>query len=50
MLNYAPSLSKKEDSDMVSGPRYTGRDEKSELGLARGRGDRRCEIQTVEES
>ena len=36
-----PSLSRKEVSDMVSGPRYTGRDEKSELGPATGHGDRR---------
>ncbi len=36
-----PSLSREEVSDMVSGPRHTGRDEKSELGPATGHGDRR---------
>ena len=50
MIKYEPSLSRKEVSDMVSGPRYTGRDEKSELGLVRGHGDPRCETQTFEES
>ena len=50
ILRAIPPLQRNDGSDMVSGPRYTGRDEKSELGLARGRGDRRCEIQTVEES
>ena len=37
-------------SDMVSGPRNTGRDEKSELGPAKGHGNRGCETQTIEES
>ena len=35
---------------MVSGPRYTGRDENRNSDLQEDNGDPRCETQTVEES